>query len=449
MAGEYKFTTKLQERILTTLWQDSNSYAIYRDCIKPKYFTNAVHMDICRILFDYYENYNKSPTLDILVEEISQMLDKSKAKAKLEDEYADTLNRMANSTLEDVDYIKDKIVEFGRKQAMTEAVLEGAEIIEKGKGDYEKVEALIKDALRVGEDISDLGMSVYDNVEERYEGYKHDEDVIERIPTGNELLDQKMKGGLGRTEMGVVIAPPGRGKTTWLINMGKAAANAGYNVIHYSLENNEKQIIRNYDVCMLEKDMDYIKQNTAASIKALLNIKKYKKGEVRVKKYPTKGATINTIKAHLRQLEVVYGFKPDMIIIDYGAILKPLSDFKDKRNAIEANYEDIRALADEYNCAVWTAAQGNRSSLSKKIVTIADLAEAFAIANVADFMIALCQTKKEKLKGVMRYFIAKQRDNEDSLTFLGSVLYAIKRMLIREEITAQDLEDDEDDEWEE
>lgn len=442
----YSFTDSMQEKILTVLWRDSNSYFIYRECIKPKYFRKAVHIDLCRIIFEYWDRYEKPPTLDVLVEEVSQLLEKSKTKQNLEEEFIDTLTRMAQMNLEDLEYVKDQIIEFGKKQAMIEAVVEGAEIIEKN-GEYEKVEELVKNAVRVGEDNSDIGTFVFENIEERLESYNKEEDVIERIPTSNELLNNIMKGGLGRTEMGVVIAPPGRGKTTFLIDTGSAAVKAGFNVVHYSFENNEKQITRNYDTRLLEKDIEYIKENTEKSVNALLNMNKLRKGQLVVKKYPTKGATINTIRAHLKQLEVVKGFVPDVIIIDYGAIIKPLNSYKEKRNVIEENYEDIRALADEFDAAVWTAAQGNRGSLSKKIVTIADLAEAFAIANTADFMIALCQTPKEKSKGVMRYFIAKQRDGSDHITLSGRVMHDIKKMIMDEVITVDDDMEDEDD-WE-
>ena len=70
----------------------------------------------------------------------------------------------------------------------------------------------MKDAIRVGEDVANIGTSIFEGIEERFESYVNDEDVIERIPTGSPALDRRMKGGLGRTEMGVVIAPPGRGK---------------------------------------------------------------------------------------------------------------------------------------------------------------------------------------------------------------------------------------------
>lgn len=453
-AGVYKYTTQVQLKILALLWRDEQSYTMYRETIKPKYFSKSIHIDLCRIIFDYHEKYGTSPTLDALVEETVQMCEKTKSKQKLEDEYLDTIEQMAEMEFHDIEYIKDKILSFGKRQALVDAVLESAEILEK-KPDtqYNQIAELVKDAMMVGEDVSDLGLDVYDNIEERFLGYLNDDDVIERIPTGMEMLDTCLGGGLGRTEMGVVVAPPGRGKTTTLVSIGGAAIENGYNVLHVSLENNDKQILRNYDLRLLKKDMDYIRDNVDKSIAAMFNIKRYRHGKVIVKKYPTKSVTVTTIRNLLDQLKMVKGFIPDVLIVDYGAILKPSINYSEKRTSIEGIYEDLRAIADDYNLALWTAAQGNRGALSKKIVTMADLAECFAIGNTCDVMPCLCQSEKEKQKGEIRMFLAKVRDSADGLVLKGRILYGIKKLeffeLVDQSEESGSNDDEEDEEnWE-
>lgn len=439
MSKAYEFTEALQEKILSVLWKDVSSYQLYKDCVKPWYFKTAVHTDICKIIHDYWDKYRKPPTLDVLVEEVNRISAKSKVKQKLGEEYATALANMLENSLEDIEYVKEKIVDFGRKQAMIEAIIKSSQLVEKNPDtNYHKIEEMVKSALMVGEDVGKLGSFMFEGIEERITSYLNGEDVIPRITTGSQVLDARTKGGLGKSEMGVVIAPPGRGKTTFLIDKGAAALEAGYNVVHYSMENNEKQIQRNYDTRLMNKDFEYLKENTDSVIAALLRMKKYRKGELVIKKYPTKKATVDTIRAHLTQLLLHRGFTPDLVIIDYGSLLKPTSSYGERRFDLESVYEDIRALCDEFDCAIWTAAQGNRTSLSKKVVTMADLAECFAIANVADLMIALCQTKREKVKGIMRFFIAKQRDNTDFITLLGSILYTTKKIVINEEVLTED-----------
>lgn len=447
--GIYQYTPQIQLKILALLWRDQQSYNLYRETIKPKYFSNAIHVDLCRMIFDYHEHYGNSPSLDVLVEEAVQMCSKTKAKSKLQDDYLDAIDVMSDMDLYDIDYIRDKILSFGKRQALVDAIMESADILaNKPDTEYNMIENLVRKAMVVGEDVNDLGADIYNDIDERFLGYLLDDDVIERIPTGIEKLDDCLGGGLGRSEMACVVAAPGLGKTTCLVSIGGAAIEEGYNVLHISLENNEKQIMRNYDMRLLRRDMDYIRENVDKSISAMFNIKRYRKGQLRVKKYPTKSVTVNHIRGLLDQLKLVEGFEPDVLIVDYGAIMKPTVNYTDKRNSIESIYEDLRAIADDYQLALWTAAQGNRGALSKKIVTMSDLAECFAIGNVVDVMVCLCQTNKEKQRGDLRMFLAKVRDAADSLILQGKILYGIKKVEMSD-IVDNSSDSDEEDEYEE
>ena len=446
--GVYKFTPNVQLKILAALWRDHNAYSLYRDVVKPRYFENHVLMDICRIVFEYYDKYNQVPTLDVLTQEVLDLCRKSKRKEVALIEYNDVLEFISEVSLDDLDYIKDKITLFGKRQALVDAVLEGTEILNKEpEAKYPRIEKLVKDALMVGENVYDLGTNIYENVEDRFLSYLNDEDVIERIPTGIDALDTCLSGGLGRTEMGVIVAAPGLGKTSTLVSIGGAAIENGYNVLHVSLENNEKQITRNYDLRLLKHNMAYVREHTEQSIQAIFNIQKYKRGQLRIKKYPTRGASVQTIRTLIDKYKLVQEFVPDVLIVDYGTILKSSVAYSDKRNAIESNFEELRALADDYNLALWTAAQGNRGALSKKVVTMSDLAECFAIGNVCDVMACLCQTMQEKVKQEMRMFLPKIRDNADKMLLKGRIFYDIKKVEMYEQISADDQgsEDTEDD----
>lgn len=451
MAGVYNFTKSVQLKILAVMWRDQYSFNLYRDVVKPKYFHDSVHVDICRILFDYYDTYNAPPTVDVLMNEVTSLCKQFKKKSMILDQYTDVVEAMAKVPLEDLEYVKDKMISFGKRQALVDSIRESVDILDKEpETQYVKIEKLIRDALMVGENVYDLGTNIYENIEERFLSYLNDEDVIERIPTGMVKLDECLGGGLGRTEMGVIVAPPGRGKTTALISIGGAAVEAGYNVLHISLENNEKQITRNYDVRLLRHNLKKVTENLDAAIKAMENVKKYRGGQLRIKKYPTRGATVHTIRTLLDKYKLVQGFEPDVVLVDYGAILKSINNQFDKRNAIESNFEELRALADDYNVALWTAAQGNRGALSKKVVTMSDLAECFAIGNIVDVMVCMCQTMKEKPLKELRLYLPKIRDNPDSMMLSGKIIYDTKIIEMYDMVdnTGADEDDDESTDWE-
>lgn len=440
----FNFTSSIQEKILALIWTDSTYFRLYAECVKPKYFQKNIHIDLCRVLLGYYEKYNCPPTKDAFIQEVYVMCEKNSSKSKLQNEYLDCIDRMTMMDFTDYDFLKDKIIDFGKKQSMIEAIMESAEIIEKNSPDsYYQVSELIQKAQLVGEDSLNIGIHYWDKYEDRIRNYSVAEDVIERFPTNMGELDRVLNGGVGRTEMIVILAPPGRGKTTAMQNIGASGLRNGLNVVHFSFENNELQVVRNYDQRILNRSFEYLQEEPDKSIQALGRVKKYSNGgQLFVKKYPTKGATVDNMKMYIRRIELLYSIKVDMVIVDYGAIIKPKKNFADKRNIIEGNYEDLRAMADELNVAMVTGAQGTRSSLSKKVVTIEDLAECFAIANTADIIFALCQTIKEKKEGKIRGFLAKVRDSADSILLMGDINYETKRINFTSDITDTIIEDE-------
>jgi replicative DNA helicase len=107
----------------------------------------------------------------------------------------------------------------------------------------------------------------------------------------------------------------------------------------------------------------------------------------------------------------------DMIIVDYGDILRPSTAFKEKRNELESIYEELRALAQEYECPIWTASQTNRSGLNAEVITMESISEAFNKCFISDFIFSISRTIENKNNNTGRMFIAKNRNGPDGLIF--------------------------------
>ena len=175
-SGVYKFTEQIQLKILALLWLDNNSFSMYQDVIQPKYFVNPIHVDLCRFIFDYQQKYRMAPTSDVLVEESVNICESSKKKQPLLRSYIKCIDQMSKMNFDDESYIKDKIISFGKRQALVDAVLESATILEKEpETKYGDIEGIIKSALLVGENSTDLGINLFDNIEERLHTNRHRE----------------------------------------------------------------------------------------------------------------------------------------------------------------------------------------------------------------------------------------------------------------------------------
>ena len=427
MSNVYEFGPGFQEKILATLWREPSFYTIYQDCVKPKYFESEVHIDLARLITEYYEKYESAPTADAIGEEVRALCAGSKTKEALSDQYAQTLANMVQMDLSDAEYVKDKVVQFGRKQALTQAILDSVDDVQRGR-DFERVEARINTATQVGQDIGDFGTFYFDAdaIKERMASY--DTRDIEKVPTGNAMLDRIMAGGLGRGELGIVIAPPGSGKTLSLVNFGASGKVNGKDVVHFSLEMSEERVAHRYDSHYTNKDFNFIKEHRDAVTQSLSMLATAVEGQLVIKSYPTRSCTVARLRSYLTSLKLAKGISPDVVIVDYPDLMRPTQTYAERRTELEILYEELRGVAQEFDCAVWGASQTNRGALAKEVVTIADLAESFGKAAVADFMIAISQTKEEKARGELRYYVAKSRNGESDATLHCDVFYSHMRI---------------------
>ena len=225
-------------------------------------------------------------------------------------------------------------------------------------------------------------------------------------------MDKISKQGLGKGELGVVIAPTGAGKSMVLTHLGAQALQAGHNVVHYTLELLDTVVAGRYDSCITGIELNDLLDKKDEIYEQIKDID----GKLVVKEYPTKTASVKTLRNHLEKIRK-RGGEIDMIIVDYADLLKPTSNYREKRTELESIYEELRTLAYEFSCPVWTASQTNRSGLDAEVITMNSISEAFSKCFVADFIFSVSRTIMDKAKNGGRVFIAKNRNGPDGIVF--------------------------------
>ena len=215
------------------------------------------------------------------------------------------------------------------------------------------------------------------------------------------------------------MAPTGVGKSMALVNIAHGAISQGLNVVYYTLELSESQVGVRMDARVCDIPMEQVYKTPNVVGRRLEQIRgDY--GNLIIKQFPTKGASVTSIKAHISRLRTSK-FSPDLIIVDYADLLKPISRFKEKRHELESLYEDLRGFAVEFKIPVWTASQSNRQSMDREIVTLSDISESFAKAQVADIILTLQRSASDKKENKGMIFVAKNRAGRDGITLSAIV----------------------------
>ena len=397
-----KYGKSFQEKLCMVILDDR----AFADQIEEVLDINFLELNYLKLfltkVFSYREKYGVHPSRDIMKTILRSDLDaENELTAKQVREF---YVRSQIADLTDVEYIKDTSLDFCKKQNLKSAMVKSIGLLQNSS--YDEISQVINDSLKLGMD-NDEGYDWKKDFEERFKPRFRNP-----ISTGWDLIDNISKGGLGQKELGVVIAPTGAGKSMVLVHLGTQALKAGKTVVHYTLELQDTVIGSRYDSCLTKVPLGNLMSFKEKIYEEVQDIE----GRLIVKEYPTKSATTHTIKTHLEKLKM-RNVKVDMIIVDYADLLRPVRSQREKRNELETIYEELRGIASEMECPIWTASQTNRSGLNAEVITMEAISEAFNKCFVSDFIFTVSRTVDDKVANSGRVFVAKNRNGPDGLVF--------------------------------
>ena len=203
-------------------------------------FLELKHLQVfVRKIFNYRKKYKVHPTEKTMraIVRTELIAEPESVQMRIRDYYA----RIVSSELEveGSEFIKNTALEFCRKQKLKEALIKSVDLMKRCS--FDEVRSLIDNALILGSD-NDFGYDYLKDFEKRFE-------VKARNPVSSGWvdIDKITKGGLGKGELGVVIAPTGAGKSMVLAHLGSAAVKAGKKVVHYTLELSDTVVSLRYE----------------------------------------------------------------------------------------------------------------------------------------------------------------------------------------------------------
>ena len=399
-----KYGKDFQESLCQMILQDRP----FADQIMEVLDINFLELHYLRVfvkkIFDYRDKYEVHPTYKTMISIIRADIEGENAATQ--QQLRNYFARIHNTKVNGSEYVKSIALDFCRKQKLKEAMIKSVSLLQNSS--FDEIAKIINDAIKLG-DVTDFGYDYLKDFEKRFE-------IKARNPitTGWQEIDQICQGGLGVGELGVIIAPTGAGKSMVLVHL-----KLGKTVVHYSLELADVVVGKRYDSCITKIPLSQLHSFKEEIYEKVQDMD----GTLIVKEYPTKSASTRTLRNHLEKLRM-RDVHPDMVIVDYGDLLRPISSKSEKRHELESIYEEMRGLAKEFNCCIWTASQTNRSGLNAEVITMESIGEAFNKCFVSDFIFSLSRTVEDKQNNTGRFFVAKNRNGPDGIVFPVSMTTA-------------------------
>ncbi len=209
------------------------------------------------------------------------------------------------------------------------------------------------------------------------------------IPCGISAVD-KYTTGLNKSDLIIIGARPGMGKTSFCLNIARnIAVNSGKTVCFFSLEMTRDQLAQRMlsnEACIKSEKLRTGELTQEDFVN--LGIASERLGKAPIYFDETSGITVPEIKAKVRRMNGAC----DVVIIDYLGLLRSSERKENRVQEVSDITRNLKIMAKELNIPVICCAQLNRGTESKgssHIPALSDLRESGSIEQDADIVLFL------------------------------------------------------------
>ena len=385
-----EYTFDVQKLYLEMMLADAESFARAQNIFDSENFDRKL-IPIAKFIKDYAEQYKVLP-------EVDQVNAKFDIKLK---------------TAKDLDpshfaWLLDEFETFSRHKALERAILESADILETGNGQYASVEDKIKAAVNIGL-TRDMGTDYFEDPRGRLERLKNSNG---QVSTGWPSIDKKLFGGFNRGELNIFAGGSGAGKSLFLQNLAVNWASAGLNCCYVSFELSEMLVAMRLDAMITNIPTRKIFPEID-NVEMKLKMLSKKAGKLQIKYLPS-GSTVLDIKTYIKELELKNKKKVDCILIDYLDLMMPKSKRVSPADLfIKDKYvsEELRNLAVESQMLMVTASQLNRASVEEIEFDHSHIAGGLSKVQTADNVFGIFTSRAMKERGRYQLQFMKTRSS--------------------------------------
>ena len=401
----HDFGLEFQTKCVASLVTDRAFLERVYEILSPKFFEREAEEWIVNTIKNYFLQYKAPPSLNVFKVEVDA-IEHDVLKKSVVDQLRQVYNHIGD---DDLQYVKDQFLSFAKTQTLARAVLECADLVFDKKRQHE-INGILDRAQKAAME-KNIGHDYFEDI-----AIRMSEMARYCIPTGWDVMDDLMDGGLGKGELGFVVAPAGSGKSWLLARLGCEAMKRGKNVIHFTLELNENYVGLRYDACFSGISFQDVRDHVDV-VKS--KIYKPEHGKLFIKYFPLKTASAQTIKMYIERIQMIKGVKIDLCVIDYADLLTPLVSQKNANSYSEAGsvYEELRTIAGELQIPIWSASQSHRGAHEEEVIQAHNVADSYRKIMTGDFVFSLSRTMDDKNNNTARIHIIKNRFGADGMTY--------------------------------
>jgi len=415
-ARELPHSIEAEQSVLGAIIADPSVLSDVLELIKPEYFYNDQHKALYSIMLQMNSMSLPVDIVTVLNEAEKQHIFESPAEGR---RYLAEIGNMLPSTANIESYCK--IV--ADKYFLRSLSYVARTILEEVQSGEQNAQLLLDSAeqkiydIRQGRDVRGL-VPLSEAIAEAYDRLGKisgpDKDKYVGARTGFTLLDS-ITSGLNKSDLIIIAARPGMGKTSFAMNIAtNVARRAEKEVVTFNLEMSKEQLATRIlsTEALVESNTlrngrisgdDWVKLATSAGYLSSLPL------------YidDTASMTVQQMKAKLRRTKNL-----GLVIIDYLQLMESTSRSDNRVTVISEITRQLKVMAKELNVPVILLSQLSRAveSRTDKRPMLSDLRESGSIEQDADIVLFLYReayyNKESQRRNISECIVAKNRHGE-------------------------------------
>jgi len=379
----------LEEAVIGALLIDKNALPAVLDIVRLEIFYKPAHQKIFEVIIDLFQ---KSQPIDILT--VHEALKKSGEIDEIGGpNYIVELSNKVGSAA-NIEYHARILVQ---KYIQRELIRVSSDVIKDSYEDSKDVFQLLDDAEKSLYDITDQNLNTaYEKlgglavkVQKEIEELSTKEDGVTGITTGFEELDSILLGWQP-SDLVILAARPGMGKTAFALSIARNAALAGHSTAIFSLEMSKMQLTQRLLAMESEINSRKIRAGNLDEYEwKQLHQAVERMSEIDIYIDDTPGINIFELRAKCRRMKQNHGI--ELIVIDYLQLMTsaPSHGRGNREQEISSISRALKGMAKELNVPVITLSQLSRAVETRggdKRPLLSDLRESGAIEQDADIV---------------------------------------------------------------
>ena len=316
-------------------------------------------------------------------------------------------------------YARDELRDWVRTARAKRLMSESVKHLK--RGEIDEAEDLLGAIRRTSDLSSQYELSSwFDSFDERQEeriARRRDPSKNPAIRTRFSGLDEVLNGGLRLTQIGLIVAHTGRGKSATANHLAFYGAAGGDHTLYISTEMNKELIDTRFDSKFHGFPISdfvaarFTKREQDRFFDKIDRLEKRLSKRLYTCSVPVQTLTHTMLEDMIDEVEQDSGEKLKLLVMDSPDHMRKESRFREERHQQAYNYWGCKRIIDEQKLAMWATTQAPTSYINK-LITAEGTADSVDKARIVDLILTLNQTENERRANIIRGYIAKNRGGE-------------------------------------